>query len=525
METGQRVEKLIKQGRLVLDRYVAESLEKLDRERKEKKEERVGRKEPQLSVELMEENIRQLENTLKEERRKIEEYRGLKEQQKEEEKVMEELRQRFHYEEAGSEVASILQSIMVYLMHLEKKIEMNTAAVESMTKMMKGKDKVVYEEVTKGEEDKKPQEKIIKDAMKRVTPEKPEGSKKDPEKPDEKKEEPTIKIEESAKELEKPKKKEKVKMKLPFTYSNKKDENLLLWIAEIQTYCSTAPVEPKSQVAFSTCCLGGVAKEWVLTEANSDGFEDIGEWAKTLTLRQFLQKIKERFLDKATVDKAFDELTTIGQKRWTFVDALSREVDRLSQVPRLNLQDNQVLYIYSRALPEPIRGQLVAEAKSGKYNYRQFCDLALQREQMTAQVKGSYASVVKPGPVGGYGKRVLWRQNRHDHMLVLFDDETVEKLPLGETEGGGGKGGSECEKGDVTAVLANKGCQNQWKKKKRPHLFPEHPGIAFGRPWENMNMTREEWQSKMDNRECLKYGTVGHVIALCPLICNPKASG
>ncbi|GBG60981.1 hypothetical protein CBR_g18577 [Chara braunii] len=55
-----------------------------------------------------------------------------------------------------------------------------------------------------------------------------------------------------------------------------------------RTYCGTAPVELESQVAFSKSCLGGMAKEWVLAEANAAGFEDIGEWAKILTLRQFL---------------------------------------------------------------------------------------------------------------------------------------------------------------------------------------------------------------------------------------------
>ncbi|GBG62859.1 hypothetical protein CBR_g34230 [Chara braunii] len=230
--------------------------------------------------------------------------------------------------------------------------------------LIKGKDKVIEEEV-KGVEKKEPQEKLMKDAMKvtKVTPEKPETSKKEPEKPAEQKEEPAK--QEPAKEVEKPKIKEKVKMKLPFTYNGKRGEHLLLWIAEIQTYCSTIPVEPESQVAFTTSCLGEVAKEWVLSEANVVGFEDIGEWAKTLTLREFFQKIKEKFLDKTTADKAFDELTTISQKRWTTVDALSCEVDQLLQVPSLNLQDNQVLHIFSRALSEPIRGHLVAEAKSG----------------------------------------------------------------------------------------------------------------------------------------------------------------
>ncbi|GBG59912.1 hypothetical protein CBR_g66717 [Chara braunii] len=272
-------------------------------------------------------------------------------------------------------------------------------------------------------------------------------------------------------------------MKLPFTFCNKKDENLLLWIVKIQTYVGTAPVEEPFQVAFSTSCLGGEAKEWVLAEANAARFEDIGEWAGTLTLKQFLAKIKERFLDKTTADKAFDQLTSIGQKHWTSVESLSREVDRLLQVPGLNLQDNQILYIYSRALPGPIRGQLVAKSKSGKYKYRQFRDLALQREQMTSQVKNTYASVVKHGGGGGggvgYRKRVLWRQKRQDHTLVVFDDETVERWPL-EAEGVGNS--SDSAKGEVTAAVVNKGGPRPPGKKKRPRSFPEHPGIAAGKP-------------------------------------------
>ncbi|GBG90655.1 hypothetical protein CBR_g51003 [Chara braunii] len=72
----------------------------------------------------------------------------------------------------------------------------------------------------------------------------------------------------------------------------------------------------------------------------------------------------------------------------TAAKAIEGDLERRTihlQVLGMNLQDNQVLYIYSRALPEPVRGQLVAESKVGKYNYLQFHDLALQREQMTAQ--------------------------------------------------------------------------------------------------------------------------------------------
>ncbi|GBG89329.1 hypothetical protein CBR_g49039 [Chara braunii] len=80
-----RIEDLIKQGRIALDLYVAEDFEKMEQERKKRKEEEKGKVELQLSVEMMEENARQLENTLREERRKIVEFRRMQKAQEEEE--------------------------------------------------------------------------------------------------------------------------------------------------------------------------------------------------------------------------------------------------------------------------------------------------------------------------------------------------------------------------------------------------------------------------------------------------------
>ncbi|GBG72752.1 hypothetical protein CBR_g12320 [Chara braunii] len=385
---------------------------------------------------------------------------------------------------------------------MQSQIDDVAAGLRIITNLVKGKEKVKEEKTEKPE-------KLMGDAMKSLTV---ETKKPEEKKPVEKKGEPSSppkspnETKDHTTQPEKPKRKEKVNMKLPFTFCNKKDENLFLWIAEIQTYCSMAPVERDSQVAFSTSCLGGEAKEWVLAEANAAGFDDIGEWVETLNLKQFLGKIKERFLDKTTADKAFDQLTTIGQKHWTSVESLSQEVDRLLQVPRLNL----VLYIYSRALPEPIRGQLVVESKLGKYNYRQFRDLALQREQMTSQVKNSYASVVKYGGGAGKGKQILWRQKRQDHTLVVFDDDTVEKWPL---EAEGVASSSDSGKGEVTAAVVNRGGPRPPVKKKRPHSFPKRLGIATGKPWEKMGLSQETWQERMDNAQCLKCGTAGHVIA------------
>ncbi|GBG79570.1 hypothetical protein CBR_g29717 [Chara braunii] len=480
------------------------------------------KKEQPATLATVNENMKQLEEALVKERIRKEE---LEKQQKiinQQEQRVQEIRQNILViGEDGQNVS--LPQLITYLAHLETRIEQQglqieelTAGLRTVTNLVKGKNKV---EKTQNEE--KPK-KLMSDAMTslRVATVRNEeyGGPSDPSNPP-----PNgspKRTNENTAQLEKPKKKEKVKMKLPFTFSNKKDENLLLWIAEIQTYVGTTPVEEESQVAFSTSCLGGEAKEWVLAEANAAGFDDIGKWAGTMTLKQFLNKIKERFLDKTTADKAFDQLTNIGQRHWTSVEALSREVDRLLQVPGLNLHDDQVLYIYARALPEPIRGQLVVESKSGTYKYRQFRDLALQREQMTSQVKQSYASVVKSGGHAGTGKRVLWRQKRANHTLVVFDDDTVEKWPL-EVEGVSGGNGSG--KGEVVAAMVKKGGPKPGVR-RRPRSFPAHPGIAAGKPWERMDIDQKTWQERMDNAQCLKCGTAGHVIAWCPLIRNPKVS-
>ncbi|GBG59750.1 hypothetical protein CBR_g54853 [Chara braunii] len=363
---------------------------------------------------------------------------------------------------------------------------------QTITNLVKGKNQVT--EKVKEEKKEKP-EKLMGDVMKSLKIEIKETKEKKREPSSSPKSPGGSKV--TTAQPEKPKKKEKVKMKLSVTFCNRKDDNLLLWIAEIQTYCSTALVDPESQVAFSTSCLGGEAKERVLAEANAAGFDDIGEWVGTLNLKQFLSKIKERFLDKTTTDKAFDQRTTIGQKHGTSVESFFREVDRLLQVRGLNLQDNQVLYIYSRALPEPIRGQLVAESKSDKYNYRQFRDMALQREQMTSQVKNSYASVVKFGGGAGVGKRILWRQKRQDHTLVVFDDDIVEKWSL---KAEGVASSSDSGKGEVTAAVVNKGGPRPpVMKKKKPRSFLEYPGIVAAKPWEKMGISQEIWREWMDN--------------------------
>ncbi|GBG82272.1 hypothetical protein CBR_g34556 [Chara braunii] len=267
---------------------------------------------------------------------------------------------------SGEEQVLALNQLVEYLAHLETrldhfeaKLEELTVGLKNVTNLVKGKEKEVRKE--------QPVKKLMGDAMKdlRVEVKKGEPSGPPPPTPPPSSPHPSGGKKDKEEKTEKPKKKEKVKMKLPFTFSNKKDENLLLWIAEIQTYVGTTPVEEESQVAFSTSCLGGEAKEWVLAEANTAGFDDIGTGAR-------------------------------------------------------------------------------------------------------------------------YGKRVLWRQKRQDHMLVVFHDDTVEKLPLE-----GVPSSSESGKGDVTAAVVNKGGPRGPYRGRRPRSFPAHPGIAAFKPWEKMEIDQK----------------------------------
>ncbi|GBG73905.1 hypothetical protein CBR_g17619 [Chara braunii] len=84
----------------------------------------------------------------------------------------------------------------------------------------------------------------------------------------------------------------------------------------------------------------------------------------------------------------------------------------------------------------------------------------------------------------GTGMWILWRQKRQDHTLVVFDDDTVEKWPL---EAEGVTSSSDSGKGEVTVAKVNKGGPRPpTMKKKKPRSFPEHLGIAAGKPLEKI---------------------------------------
>ncbi|GBG86182.1 hypothetical protein CBR_g41086 [Chara braunii] len=286
-----------------------------------------------VTEQTIDENIRQLEEALEKEKTRKAKMLKKKEQDEQQAKRKQEVRQHV-VTVSGEEQVVALNQLVEYLAHLETrldhfkaKLEELTVGLKNVTNLVKGKEKEVRKE--------QPVKKLMGDAI-RVEVKKGEPSGPPPPTPPSSppsSPHPSGGKKDKEEKTEKSKKKEKVKMKLPFTFSNKKDENLLLWIAEIQTYVETTPVEEESQVAFSTSCLGGEAKEWVLAEANAARFDDIGACAR-------------------------------------------------------------------------------------------------------------------------YGKRVLWRQKRQDHMLVVFYDDTVEKLPLEEE---GVPNSSESGKGDVTAAVVNKG--------------------------------------------------------------------
>ncbi|GBG79878.1 hypothetical protein CBR_g30144 [Chara braunii] len=259
-----------------------------------------------VTEQTTDENIRQLEEAL--EKEKTRKAKMLKKKEQDEQQAKREQVRQHVVTVSGEEQVVALNQLVEYLAHLETrldhfeaKLEELTVGLKNVTNLVKGKEKEVRKEQRV--------KKLMGDAMKdlKVEVKKGEPSGLPPPTPPSSppsSPHPSGGKKDKEEKTEKPKKKEKVKMKLPFTFRNKKDENLLLWIAEIL------------------------------------------------------------------------------------------------QVPGLNLQDDQVLYIYARALPEPIRGQLVVESKSGAG--------------------------------ARYGKRVLWHQKRQDHMLVVFDNDTVEKLPLEE---------------------------------------------------------------------------------------------
>ncbi|GBG72270.1 hypothetical protein CBR_g11199 [Chara braunii] len=187
-----------------LDQFVAEMLARnvqhIEEEEKKKEGETSGENKQELNEDVVDQNIRQLKEALQAEKKNKEAIKQQRKEKDEEERKMNEIRSKVQVEE-GSDIATLMQNTMSYFVHLETKLDqvianknLLSAQLVMLTNAVKQKQPMTKEEQEQTREEPKlePGKKLMGDAMK-FTPNN-ENPKKET-------------------------RREKMKMKLPFTYN------------------------------------------------------------------------------------------------------------------------------------------------------------------------------------------------------------------------------------------------------------------------------------------------------------------
>ncbi|GBG87256.1 hypothetical protein CBR_g45316 [Chara braunii] len=223
--------------------------------------------------------------------------------------------------------------------------------------------------------------------------------------------------------------KDPVKLKFPDAYGGKPEENFDNWEASVNSYVylqhnGTAGCE-NNMVAYS----------------------------KVTPLPQFFKHLRERFADLRRGVRASDKLQTIHSRQWRSVKALKAVMDDLVAVPDHGVTESQLVQLFYRAMPEPLRGHFFDKSQQSTLTYD-----ALSREVVLFEAKSMPVSTFwhKDLDKGKKwkGRTISGQVRAKDHMILPLEEGDTDEVPYSQIEWGLEEEDSDVGQGRSYAAVA-----------------------------------------------------------------------
>ncbi|GBG79893.1 hypothetical protein CBR_g30158 [Chara braunii] len=151
--------------------------------------------------------------------------------------------------------------------------------------------------------------------------------------------------------------KESVKLKFPDAYGGKAEENFDNWEASVNSYVYLQHIAPEEQVLVAFHALKDDAASFAKSLARAASCENnMVAYSKVTSLPHFFKLLHERFADLRRGVKASNKLQTIHSRQWRSARALIVVMDNLVVVLDHGVTEAQLVQLFYRAMPEPLRG-------------------------------------------------------------------------------------------------------------------------------------------------------------------------
>ncbi|GBG92528.1 hypothetical protein CBR_g55863 [Chara braunii] len=230
--------------------------------------------------------------------------------------------------------------------------------------------------------------------------------------------------------------KEPVKLKFPDPYSGKKEENFDNWEASINTYVFLQHIAPEEQVLVAFHALKDEAASFArsLTRA-ADCEHNMIAYCRLTLLATFLKLLRERFVDVTRGVRASDKLQTIHSRQWRSVRALKAAMDDLVVVPDHGVTEAQLVQLFYRAIPEPLRGHFFDKSQQPTMTYD-----ALSREVVLYKARSMPVTTLwhKDLDKGKKwkGRTISSQVRAKDHMILTLEEGGTDEVPYSQIEWG-----------------------------------------------------------------------------------------
>ncbi|GBG78917.1 hypothetical protein CBR_g28631 [Chara braunii] len=127
----------------------------------------------------------------------------------------------------------------------------------------------------------------------------------------------------------------KTPMKLPLAFSGeRKDEELNTWFRTVPVWVKSKRTLPEDEVVTAASYLEGKAAKWLDGVVIKAGYgRRMADWAKSLTLDQFVKMVEARWHNPQEAQKATDAINKLDQRNFTTIRELMTTVESLILVP------------------------------------------------------------------------------------------------------------------------------------------------------------------------------------------------
>ncbi|GBG93008.1 hypothetical protein CBR_g58146 [Chara braunii] len=187
--------------------------------------------------------------------------------------------------------------------------------------------------------------------------------------------------------------KDPVKLKFLDAYGGKEEENFDNWEASVNSYVYLQHILFEEQVLVAFQSLKDEAASFARSLARAAGCENnMVAYSKTTSLPQFLKLLRERFADPARGVRASDKLQTIHSRQWRSAKALKAVMDDLVAVLDHGVTETQLVRLFYRAMPEPLRGHSFGKTQQPNIMYD-----SLSREVVLFEAKSMPVSTFWQG--------------------------------------------------------------------------------------------------------------------------------